>query len=122
MGAGRTTNLGKIKIGDSIQAKESELKVEGGRLFNLDNNLIFRLVCGPSECPAIIGRHLVRRITRISSQGNDRADHASGPFRDDVSGLQHDLHVCAFVDSGKVYEETVCQVHLPFCQLRLLFA
>lgn len=80
----------------------------------------FSPVRGPSECPTIVGCHLVRRAARIPSQRNGGPDNASGPIRHDVSGVQHDLHDCTVIGSGKVYEETVRQVHLPFGQLRLL--
>lgn len=75
-----------------------------------------------SQCSAIISSDLVRGIAGIPAQGNVWPNHAGGKIWDDVSYLQYDLHDCTLIDHGKVYEETVCEVHLPLCQLCLLFA
>lgn len=79
------------------------------------------LVRSTRQCAAAIGSNLVRRIAGISAQINGWPIDAGGPIRLDVSHLQHDLYDCAKFRNGKVHEKTICEIYLPFDELRILF-
>lgn len=80
----------------------------------------FTEVCRSSKCATIIGRYLVRRSSRIQEKKHDSTIAGSWQTRSNVSDLQHDLYDGTYFADGIIYEEAICQIHMPFRIIRFL--
>lgn len=58
------------------------------------------------------------RLAGLSAKGNGWPIDTSGKVGLHVSRLQYDLYDCTELGNGQIYEKTICQIHMPFNELR----
>lgn len=58
------------------------------------------------------------RVAGLSAKRNDWPIDTSGKAGLHVSRLQYDLYDCTELGNGEIYEKTICQIHMPFNELR----
>lgn len=82
---------------------------------------IYLSVCGASERPTTVGRHLVRRSAGFPSEKYGRANDRSRQTRGHVRHVRFDVHDKSGIENGTANEETFHKVRLPFVFVCVLF-